>query len=585
MSKNSIKLSIDAKDRASQVLKDVKASTVALGVMIGNLASKAITSLINQTRSFIDAALECERANMAVTASLRAMGEYTPELDRQMKDLAGTIQDEIGGSDEYFKDIISQLITVGVASENIDQATRAVTALEAIGRKGSRAMQAVARAVEGDYSAFSELIPAVRTATTDAEKLAIINQTLAAGYAQQQDNLTTVGGAWEALKGRLGDAQEAFTNSIFEGLKLSDTFGTMQVAVGNFLQSEQWDSFLEHLKNGAAFAKDLATSLTSTSGFKAVGVSLGNVILAALKDGADYLKNQIKDSLGRQDWEEYRQQHADDPVTRGARYLAARFTGASHAESKDIARDRTWADDPDDTTGDRGGGRLTLAIEELKNTVAEHSKKTDKNTDKIDENTDKVNENTEEEKKAPALTINVEAQRAKQQKELDAVNARIAKQQEIDDKAAAQAKIAAEGRNIADAERRIAAADRVIEGGQGPAEALRRHNQQIAEEKATAREDEKIMKRYKNLKERQEAAGGLKLRLSSKDQALVDAVDAEKERQGLAAKAKADAEADKEAAEERKIAAEKQLAEMQKDQLTELKQIRAKIEQALTVGS
>ena len=79
-----------------------------------------------------------------------------------------------------------------------------------------------------------------------------LTRTIAAGYAQQEAKLQTVGGAWEALKGRLGDAQEAFTNAIFEGLGNSpDTFGDMQTAVGNFLQSDQWNNFLEKLESSA----------------------------------------------------------------------------------------------------------------------------------------------------------------------------------------------------------------------------------------------------------------------------------------------------------------------------------------------
>ena len=53
---------------------------------------------------------------MMVDASLRGIGKYTPELAQKMKDLAGTIQDEMGGSDEYFKDIVSQLLTLGVSN-------------------------------------------------------------------------------------------------------------------------------------------------------------------------------------------------------------------------------------------------------------------------------------------------------------------------------------------------------------------------------------------------------------------------------------------------------------------------------------
>ena len=47
--------------------------------------------------------------------------------------------------------------------------------------------------------------------------------------------------------------------------------------------------------------------MLSTSGFKAVGVALGDVILAALKDGADYVSEAIKNALGKQAVKDYQE--------------------------------------------------------------------------------------------------------------------------------------------------------------------------------------------------------------------------------------------------------------------------------------
>ena len=98
---------------------------------------------------------------------------------------------------------------------------------------------------------FQRMIPALRNAKTEEEKVAAVNKVLAAGYEQQKANLNTVGGAWEALKGRIGDAREDIIGAVFDGLKLGQTFDSMQAAVGRFLG--QFKDFTERLKSGADY--------------------------------------------------------------------------------------------------------------------------------------------------------------------------------------------------------------------------------------------------------------------------------------------------------------------------------------------
>ena len=67
--------------------------------------------------------------------------------------------------------------------------------------------------------------------------------------------------------------------------------------------------------------------MLSTSGFKAVGVALGDVILAALKDGADYLGEKIIKSL---DWTKAKE----------ARENCREFFGTPEAEAPRCLRKR-----------------------------------------------------------------------------------------------------------------------------------------------------------------------------------------------------------------------------------------------------
>lgn len=298
MSKDNMTLTISAKDLASATFQRVKASGIAMGVAIGNLASKAVVGMVNGLRGWVNEALEAEKANVMLDAALRGSGQYTADLSKKYRDLANAIQDETGASDESVKSNIALLVSMGVLPQKMDAAARGIQALSALNIEGSMAARAISRALNGDIAAFDRLSPEVRNATTITEKYAAANKLLEAGYAQQKANLQTVGGAWQALKGRIGDAREEIIGAIFEGLKLGKTFDSMQSSVGAFLKSESFKNFTDRLRDGAAFAKDIMGALTTPGGFTETLGNIGNLILAAMKDGADYLKNQMKEKTG-----------------------------------------------------------------------------------------------------------------------------------------------------------------------------------------------------------------------------------------------------------------------------------------------
>jgi len=293
MANDKITLEIGAKDLASGVFGRVTKASMAFGVAMGNLASKAITAGINGLRRWINEALEAEKANVMLDAALRGTGQYTPVLAAQFRDLANAIQDETGASDESAKANIALLTTLGVAPDKMSTAARGMQALTALNIEGSMAARALARALEGDFAGFDRLSPAVRLATTDQEKALAISNLLKAGYEQQRATLQTVGGAWAALKGRLGDAREDLIGAVFEGLNLGKTFDSMQAKVGAFLKSESFKGITDRLRESAAFAKDIFSALT-TKGTASESFSLiGDLIVAAFYDGSKIVGNAI----------------------------------------------------------------------------------------------------------------------------------------------------------------------------------------------------------------------------------------------------------------------------------------------------
>ena len=86
--------------------------------------------------------------------------------------------------------------------------------------------------------------------------------------------------------------------AIFEGSSLGKTFGDMQVKVGAFLQSGQWQSFLADIKEGAKWASQLASDLANQGGIKESFMALGELIKASFIEGANAAGDALKKSLG-----------------------------------------------------------------------------------------------------------------------------------------------------------------------------------------------------------------------------------------------------------------------------------------------
>ena len=389
--KHNVGVTISAKDLASGVIQKVSARTVALGVAVGNLASKLIAGAVNGVRRWIDEALLCERANVMLDAALRGTGQYTDEVARKMKDLAGAIQDETGAVDEAVKANIAMLTTMGVTTDKMGEAARAVQALSALNFKGSQAAKAVALAMEGNMSGFQRMIPALRNAKTETEKVQAINKVLAAGYEQEKANLNTVGGAWEALKGRIGDAREAIIGAVFDGLDLAGTFDSMQAAVGRFLQSDTFKDFTERLKSGASYVKQIVKAMSVEGGTKEVLANMANVILAALKDGADYVGAKISEAFGRT---RKKLDSLAPQLTGAARFLGAKSAGASWDEAI-----RAYIMDEMDEPkgGTKGGGNLDAALKAFSKTVEENVKEYEQLHDRAKEENELARKSLESE--------------------------------------------------------------------------------------------------------------------------------------------------------------------------------------------
>ena len=195
-----------------------------------------------------------ERAEKSLASALASHGENVDALLPKLKAVAAAIQDQTGVGDEQTLQTMANLKMLGVQTDALEQAAKATIALKSAGVEEAQATKMVALATAGNYTMLSRYLPALRTATSETEKAAAVNDFLSKGYKQQRDLLNTTGGAWEALRGRVGDVLEEFGKAInksdaLTGLlnRAGDAVKRFGERITNYIESERFKQIQESI--------------------------------------------------------------------------------------------------------------------------------------------------------------------------------------------------------------------------------------------------------------------------------------------------------------------------------------------------
>ncbi len=195
-----------------------------------------------------------ERAEKSLASALASHGENVDALLPKLKAAAAAIQDQTGVGDEQTLQTMANLKMLGVQTDALEQAAKATIALKSAGVEEAQATKMVALATAGNYTMLSRYLPALRTATSETEKAAAVNDFLSKGYKQQCDLLNTTGGAWQALRGRVGDVLEEFGKAINKSDALSgllnragDAVKRFGERITNYIESERFKQIQESI--------------------------------------------------------------------------------------------------------------------------------------------------------------------------------------------------------------------------------------------------------------------------------------------------------------------------------------------------
>lgn len=168
---------------------------VAAGVTVAIGAIKGITSAIAGLKDSVEAFNTQEEAARGMTQA--------------QQDFASALQRSTNVGDEATLMLMRQAEMMGFTKEQSQDVTSAAIGLaEALGVSQSEALKKVAQAMSGNAGALGEFLPALRNASTESEKLAIINETVNAGLQKLNVDSQTTRGAMERAAGAFGDLQE-----------------------------------------------------------------------------------------------------------------------------------------------------------------------------------------------------------------------------------------------------------------------------------------------------------------------------------------------------------------------------------------
>lgn len=249
-----------------------------------------------------------ERAEKSLASALASHGENVDALLPKLKAAAAAIQDQTGAGDEQTLQTMASLKLLGVHTDALEQAAKATIALKSAGVEEAQATKMVALATAGNYTMLSRYLPALRTATSETEKAAAVNDFLSKGYKQQRDLLNTTGGAWEALRGRVGDVLEEFGKAInksdaLTGLlnRAGDAVKRFGERITNYIESERFKQIQESVTGIIQAIGEGGDSRREV--FAAFGEALKAAFALAAQRALDVLKtglSSIGDTIG--DW-------------------------------------------------------------------------------------------------------------------------------------------------------------------------------------------------------------------------------------------------------------------------------------------
>lgn len=215
--------------KTDAVAKSTKTLTALGGTLAAayGLVKTALAALGGLDK--INAAFEQQAAAVrGLENALRIRGAQSASDD--MQKFASELQKLSGIGDEVTLGLMRQAASMGIATDRIDDATKAAVGLsEATGKSLEASLADVTEALKGNFEAFHGINPQIMWMRSNIEKLNAVMEIAQQGLDVQSRNMYTAAGASSRASGAIGDLMEVI-GQIIEPIRVLINAGLQKMA-------------------------------------------------------------------------------------------------------------------------------------------------------------------------------------------------------------------------------------------------------------------------------------------------------------------------------------------------------------------
>jgi hypothetical protein len=237
----SLNSEIDKLDGATK-----KADTSGKGLMgsifgqvtAANLATKAILGLTNFVKDSALAFMDSEKQQARMNVVLRRNSEDVDAANKKIGEFSDGMQYLTGIDNDQIKSLELLARQYEIQDGKIDGAIKGAIGLTEIGGDLESNLKALANAYNGNWSMLTKLIPELRTAKTESERLDILNRKMAEGFEMTTEAMKTAAGSAAVLKNWWDDLKESTGGFIVNAARVADYFQGMRGAMANYAREQ-----------------------------------------------------------------------------------------------------------------------------------------------------------------------------------------------------------------------------------------------------------------------------------------------------------------------------------------------------------
>lgn len=234
-----IQIAVGVQDQASKILQGVEKNTQLLARSVNQMAAqtvastqrmeiafkglsaaagvvtaiigavKAVGAVFNAGGAAMQAFNVQDQAVRGLTNALQLQRVEASKSIASHQQFAAQLQHTTNVGDEFTLGLMKTAANLGFADDQLQEAAKAAIGLsEATGMNAEESLKKLNQAINGNASAFAEVIPQMKNVTSEEQKLAMVSELATRGLLQKADATKTLQGTSERVAGAVGDLME-----------------------------------------------------------------------------------------------------------------------------------------------------------------------------------------------------------------------------------------------------------------------------------------------------------------------------------------------------------------------------------------